>query len=108
MNLRTIASGLLGGALSLFATPNDNIVTNVEPPYWWTGMANDTLQVMLTGPGIAGANASVKYKGIRLAEQVSLDSPDYKFLYFVISPEAKPGIMNIELVLDGHSHRIPY
>lgn len=108
MNLRTIASGLLGGAMSLFAAHNDNVVTNVEPPYWWTGMANDTLQVMLTGPGIAGANASVKYKGVRLAEQVSLDSPDYKFLYLVISPEAKPGIMNIELALDGHSHRIPY
>ena len=108
MRLRALASGLVAGAMSLFAAPAHDLVTNVEPPYWWTGMANDTLQVMLTGPGIAKADASLDYAGVRIAEQVSLDSPNYKFLYLVISPEAKPGTMQIQLELNGHSSKLPY
>ncbi len=108
MRLRTLASGLLAGAMSLFAATDDNIVTNIEPPYWWTGMANDTLQVMITGPGIAKADASVNYKGVHLAEQLSLDSPNYKFLYLTVSPETKPGTMDIILNVDGRKHKVPY
>jgi len=108
MKLRALASCLVAGAMSLFAAPGQSPVTNVEPPYWWTGMANDTLQIMLTGPGIAKANASIDYDGVRIAEQIALDSPNYKFLYLVISPEAKPGTMQIKLSADGQNHKLPY
>lgn len=108
MKLLTLASGLLAGAMSLFAANDNNVVSNIEPPFWWTGMADDTLQVMLTGPGIAQADASVRYNGVQLTRQVSLDSPNYTFLYFVISPDAKPGTMDIELDLDGRRHILPY
>lgn len=102
-----LAAALMAGA-SLFGAKKAPMVTNVEPPYWWVGMANDTLQVMLTGPDIAQASAEVDYSGVKLDRQVSLDSPNYKLLYFTIAPEAKPGRMPIRLNLNGRKHTLDY
>lgn len=102
-----LAAALMAGA-SLFGAKKAPMVTNVEPPYWWVGMANDTLQVMLTGPDIAQASAEVDYSGVKLDRQISLDSPNYKLLYFTIAPDAKPGKMPIRLNLDGRKHTLDY
>lgn len=102
-----LAAALMVGA-SLFGAKKAPMVTNVEPPYWWVGMANDTLQVMLTGPDIAQASAEVDYSGVKLDRQVSLDSPNYKLLYFTIAPDAKPGKMPIRLNLNGRKHTLDY
>lgn len=102
-----LAAALMAGA-SLFGAKKAPMVTNVEPPYWWVGMANDTLQVMLTGPDIAQASAEVDYSGVKLDRQVSLDSPNYKLLYFTIAPDTKPGKMPIRLNLDGRKHTLDY
>ncbi len=69
---------LLAGA-SLFGAKKAPMITNVEPPYWWTGMQNDTLQVMVTGPGIADASVNLDYPGVSLDKAIALDSPNYKF-----------------------------
>lgn len=102
-----LAAALMAGA-SLFGAKKAPMVTNVEPPYWWVGMANDTLQVMLTGPDIAQASAEVDYSGVKLDRQVSLDSPNYKLLYFTIAPDTKPGKMPIRLNLDGRKLTLDY
>lgn len=102
-----LAAALMVGA-SLFGAKKAPMVTNVEPPYWWVGMANDTLQVMLTGPDIAQASAEVDYSGVKLDRQISLDSPNYKLLYFTIAPDAKPGKMPIRLNLNGRKHTLDY
>lgn len=102
-----LAAALMAGA-SLFGAKKAPMVTNVEPPYWWVGMANDTLQVMLTGPDIAQASAEVDYSGVKLDRQISLDSPNYKLLYFTIAPDAKPGKMPIRLNLNGRKHTLDY
>lgn len=102
-----LAAALMAGA-SLFGAKKAPMVTNVEPPYWWVGMANDTLQVMLTGPDIAQASAEVDYSGVKLDRQVGLDSPNYKLLYFTIAPDTKPGRMPIRLNLNGRKHTLDY
>lgn len=102
-----LAAALMAGA-SLFGAKKAPMVTNVEPPYWWVGMANDTLQVMLTGPDFAQASAEVDYSGVKLDRQVSLDSPNYKLLYFTIAPDTKPGKMPIRLNLNGRKHTLDY
>ncbi len=106
--LSLLSCGLLAGAASLFGAVKAPIVSKVEPPYWWTGMANDTLQVMVSGADVAKASVSVSYPGVRLAQNVTLDSPNYRFLYFVISPKAKPGKMNINFTLGKNKQTIVY
>lgn len=85
-----------------------NVVTNIEPPYWWVGMENDTLQIMLTGPDIANADFSINYPGVELYEQVKLDSPNYKLLYLRISPSAEAGNLKFSYTLNGKKYSLPY
>ena len=105
--LKTLGAAIMAGA-SLFAAPKTPEITKVEPPHWWVGMNCDTLQIMLTGKDIGRAEASLDYPGVRLAEQVRLDSPNYKLLYLTISPDTKPGKMPIRLTADKHSTVLDY
>ena len=104
----TIAFGVLSGAASMFGARHPERITNVEPPYWWTGMASDTLQIMLTGPGIADARFSLEYPGVDINSQVRLDSDNYKFLYLTITPEARPGKLEFGYTLDGRKGKLVY
>lgn len=103
-----ISLSILTGISSLLGAKKAPMITNTEPPYWWVGMADTTLQVMVTGPGIADADVSVSYPMVELKEAIRLDSPNYKLLYFNISPEAKPGVMDIKFSLKGKTAVIPY
>lgn len=107
--LFTIALGLLTAASSVMgAKTEEKNKINVEPPFWWVGMANDTLQLTVNAPGIAGADFSVNYPGVRIESQVKLDSPNYKFLYLIINPETKPGTLKIDYTLDGKKKNFGY
>lgn len=101
-------ASLLAGAAALFGASKAPVVTNVEPPCWWVGMHNDTLQIMVSGPDIAIANASISYPGVRLAEQVALESPNYKLLYVVIGDDARPGSVPIGFTAKGKTTTIEY
>ncbi|MCM1518914.1 MAG: glycoside hydrolase family 13 protein [Pseudoflavonifractor sp.] len=83
-------------------------IEDVNPLYWWVGMANDTLQVMLRGDGIRDAAVKADYPGVRLVDDVRTDSPNYRILYFVISPDTRPGTMDITLDLKGRKATVPY
>lgn len=91
MNKFKFLGTLFMGAGSLLSFAGTPAVERIDPPNWWTGMANDTLQLMVSGPDIAKYNVSVDYPGISLLEQLNLDSPNYKFLYLRISPDVKAG-----------------
>ena len=104
-----LALGLLAGtAAGTEAKTAKQPISTVEPPYWWVGMANDTLQLMIKGPDMAQATFSVNYPGVSIAEQVSLDSPNYKFLYLTVSSDAKPGKVALDYKVGGKSFSYPY
>lgn len=107
--LKSLALGLVAGTLTMNAAkPAAGIVTNVEPPYWWTGMANDTLQIMLTGNGVADAEFSLDYPGVKIDRQLSLDSPNYKFLYLTIGKDARPGTMTFDYTVGKKKMKLDY
>lgn len=88
----SIASSI--AALSMWAAPQ---IDMIDPPYWWTGMANDTLQIMLHGEDIRDCHVNVDYPGVKLLDIARLDNPNYQFIYLLITDEAQPGTMNITL-----------
>jgi glycosidase len=71
-------------------------ITHVDPPFWWTGMKNNELQIMVYGKNISDSKVSVSYPGVKIKEIVSVESPNYLFIYLNITEAAQPGIMNIE------------
>ncbi|HBQ61675.1 MAG TPA: glycosyl hydrolase, partial [Balneolaceae bacterium] len=69
----------------------------VDPPFWWTQMSVNELQIQLFGDELGHYRAAVDYPGVKLTRQLAVDSPNYLFLYFNISEKAKAGEMEIIL-----------
>lgn len=66
----------------------------VEPAFWWSGMKNPELQLMVYGKEIASYRPSVDYPGVRLTSSVALESPNYLLLYLDVA-DAQPGKFDI-------------
>lgn len=85
---------LLCFGLSLFftcllhAVPN---VSKIDPPFWYAGMQNPQLQLMVYGEGIGDASVSVNYPGVSLSSTVKLESNNYLIVYLSLDKDVKPG-----------------
>jgi neopullulanase len=71
-------------------------VDRMEPAFWWVGMKNPELQIMVYGKNIAKSKVKINYPGVKINDVVSLDNRNYLFIYLNISPRTKPGVINIE------------
>lgn len=67
----------------------------VEPMFWWTGMKNPKLQLIVHGHNIAASSVSFTYPGVKLTAVHKVENPNYLFLDLVISSAAKPGKFTI-------------
>ena len=74
-----------------------NKIERIEPLFWWTGMQEKELQLMLFGENIAGCQVSVKYPGVKISRRVLTDNPDFQFIYLKIGANTKPGRFNIQV-----------
>ena len=84
------------------------IVDHIEPPSWWVGMKNDTLQLMVYGPAVGAATVETDYPGIKIVETVRPDSPDYLFVYLTVSPETLPGDVPLRFTEGRRSQTVDY
>lgn len=85
---------LAGACLSASAGTS---VSRVDPPHWWAGMNDSSLQLQVYGPGIKSADVSLApYPGVRIDSVARLDGSDnYLFVYLDVTPEAKPGQLKL-------------
>jgi len=72
-------------------------VNKVDPPFWWTDMPVEEIQIQLYGPNIGLHQAQVNYPGVELVKQIAVDSPNYLFVYLNISSASSAGIIPIRL-----------
>ena len=67
-------------------------VDRIDPPHWWAGMKETSLQLQVHGKDIRPAEVTADYPGVRIDSVARLDgSPDWQFVYLTVSPDAKPG-----------------
>ncbi|MFZ9046080.1 MAG: glycoside hydrolase family 13 protein [Cyclobacteriaceae bacterium] len=64
---------------------------SVEPPFWWSKMPVQEIQLMFNGQGIGKYKAAVDYPGITITKSLTGESPNYLFVYLNISPDAEAG-----------------
>ncbi|HEX2920646.1 MAG TPA: glycoside hydrolase family 13 protein [Bacteroidales bacterium] len=83
-------------------------IKRIEPSFWWTGMKNPELQIMIYGQDIAKSKINISYPGVTVKEITKVVNPNYIFLYLNIAGTAKPGTMNIEFIVDGDKIIKPY
>lgn len=95
-------------SLSLFGARKAPMVTKIEPPCWWSGMRQDTLQLMVYGPGIAKAEVSVDYPGVKIADIYRPSSENHLFVYLSVGGEAKPGEIPVTFKEGKRRHTVRY
>ena len=95
---------LLFGCSPVYAA---TVIKKVVPAFWWAGMKNPELQVLLYGEHIAFAEVSISSEDITLQEVVKLENPNYLIVYLNIS-EAAPQTFNMILKQGKKQTVIPY
>ena len=95
---------LLFGCSPVYAA---TVIKKVAPAFWWAGMKNPELQVLLYGEHIAFAEVSISSEDITLQEVVKLENPNYLIVYLNIS-EAAPQTFNMILKQGKKQTKIPY
>jgi len=87
-------------------------IERVEPPFWWKGMHNPRLQIMVYGENVAELIPEIEYDGIVVKKTVLVENRNYLFLYLDIAPEATPGEFTIRFknnknsVIDSIDYRL--
>ena len=94
-----LATGLPTAAA---ADPGD--VARVEPPFWWSGMREPDLQLMVYGDQLAELQPQLSYPGVEVLGTETVTNPNYLFINLRIAPETEPGTLTIELT-DGKATR---
>ncbi len=79
----------------LYSQPS---IERVEPPNWWVGMHNPSLQVMLYGKDLAGLRPVVDHDGIAVTKTLSTGNPNYLFIYLNIGKDCLPGSFELKLM----------
>ena len=84
----------------------DNI-RKVAPTFWWAGMENPELQILLYGDRIAQAEVSLTSPDVVLKDVVRQANPNYLILYVDLS-EAAPQTFDIVLKQGKKTTTVPY
>lgn len=70
-------------------------IKHCEPPFWWTEMNNQQLQIMVHGENIAFLNPEIHSPGINIEKLLRTDNQNFLFIYIEISNQTKPGSFDI-------------
>lgn len=73
--------------------------TTLSPTNWWVGMKWNKVQILMYNKEKAIKNSEVKitYAGVTLAKVSKLENERYLAIDVLITPNAKPGIVSIQL-----------
>lgn len=82
-------------------------VTRIEPSFWWAGMKNPELQILLYGNQLAEWSVAINTTGVTLQEVVHQNNPNYLILYLDIS-DAPAQTFNIVLSKGKQKRTISY
>lgn len=67
----------------------------MEPPHWWVGFENDTLQLLVKSENIQQSTVNLTSKTVEILEVHKADSPNYLFIDLKIGKSTPPGIINL-------------
>ena len=75
-------------------------IDHIEPSFWWAGMKNRDLQIMVHAKDIAFLRPKINTPGIRLVNVIQTFNRNYLFLNLEIQPTVKPQIFSIDFLKD--------
>ena len=79
----------------------------VQPAFWWAGMEEPELQILLYGEDIGGCDVALSTSTVRLLRTERPANDNYLLVYLDLSGAA-PQHFDILLKKDGKTKRVPY
>lgn len=79
---------------SLFAQE----IERIEPPNWWVGMNNPSLQILLYGDDIGALTPVISHADVQLKKVQSVENPNYLFLDLLLADDMAATTVNIDLL----------
>jgi len=70
-------------------------IDHLEPPFWWVGMADDRLQILVHGERISKLVPEISYPGVTVSEVNKIENPNYLFINLKVSSIVEPGEFDI-------------
>lgn len=81
-------------------------IAHMEPPFWWAGMQQRELQLMVHGDNIAELEPSLDYPGVRIARTIRVPSRNYLFIDLALDPQVRPG--QVDIVFKGATRTVSH
>ncbi len=91
--IAAVLSALAHSAVA--APPAAPAIEHMEPPSWWVGMENRSVQLMVHGPAIGARVPTLAYPGVRIDSVTRVANPNYLFINLTIDADARPGTLDI-------------
>ncbi|MDJ0698906.1 MAG: glycoside hydrolase family 13 protein [Woeseiaceae bacterium] len=70
-------------------------IERLEPPFWWQGFEHRELQLLVYGTDVGTTKPVIDFPGVRIARIVTVENPNYLFVYLDIEPSAETGEFTI-------------
>jgi glycosidase len=96
-HIKAVLLGLLVVAPSAYAAQ----IEHLEPAFWWAGMKESKLQLMVHARDILQAKVQLNYPGVKLTGLQKVDNPNYLFVDLELSPDVKPGSFELVFTKNG-------
>lgn len=100
INALTVIAFLLPLVFTAIAADKPTI-GRIEPPFWWAGFKNPSLQLMVHGDRISETKPEIVYEGVELVSFTAVKNTNYLFLDLRLSPTVKPGKFDILFKQNG-------
>ncbi|MDJ0363809.1 alpha-amylase family glycosyl hydrolase [Hymenobacter sp. H14-R3] len=95
--LLAAGSALLLATAPALAAPPAAPAARIDPTYWFVGMKNPKLQLLVNAPGIAADQVALAtYPGVTLDGFQKLESTNYLIVNLTVSPQAQPGKLKLQ------------
>lgn len=96
-NLLRLTGSFIFAVTALPAVAANFAVKDIDPPHWWTGMRDNTLQLQIHGDNVRDAVPEIDYPGVTIDSVARLDgSPNWQYIYLSIAPGTLSGKMEIK------------
>ncbi|MDC0643780.1 glycoside hydrolase family 13 protein [Flavobacteriaceae bacterium] len=94
---KQLAAILLFG-LSFFTPLFAQEIERIEPPNWWVGLNNPTLQLMLYGKDIGVLTPVINHPKVQLKKVNRVENPNYLFLDILLAEDMTATSITIDLL----------
>lgn len=73
----------------------------VEPAFWWTGMQNPSLQLLVYGENVSTTDVVIDYPGVTLERVIKVENPNYVFVDLRLDEAVLAGRFDINFTQKG-------